>query len=361
MMDESEALVRMLMTTEKNVGALNRYYDERSRELSEQVSLLLDSVTRNVKVAIVTALPHERAAVEAALGVGERVDVLPKLKGSLNLAIHKVTNSNNRTFDVVVTQTLNMGNNAAAIAATALLHRFQNIGKLIMVGIAGGIPTYIHGRLPAPSHKEIEEHVRLGDVVVSSKGILQYDFKTLDLRGGELRVDPHMAGAAFREAVHLADENLRCGEDAHFKRWLNNICEDRGVCRPSEDTDRCFVWYKKHATGKVVKSRKPMVHPVGQPGRHNGIPKVHHSLIGSANILMKNPFERDSLRKAHGIRAIEMEGSGIADASWSFGVQHLVIRGVCDYCDMDKKNQWQEFAAASAAAYARTLLHFMDP
>ena len=34
----------------------------------------------------------------------------------------------------------------------------------------------------------------------------------------------------------------------------------------------------------------------------------------------------------------------------------LVIRGICDYADSHKNKQWQPYAAATAAAYAKELL-----
>ena len=34
----------------------------------------------------------------------------------------------------------------------------------------------------------------------------------------------------------------------------------------------------------------------------------------------------------------------------------LVIRGICDYADSHKNKQWQGYAAATAAAYAKELL-----
>jgi nucleoside phosphorylase len=33
-----------------------------------------------------------------------------------------------------------------------------------------------------------------------------------------------------------------------------------------------------------------------------------------------------------------------------------VIRGICDYCDSHKSNEWQEYAALTAAAYSKALL-----
>lgn len=51
-----------------------------------------------------------------------------------------------------------------------------------------------------------------------------------------------------------------------------------------------------------------------------------------------------------------MESSGTADAAWSAGRNYLVIRGICDYCDIHKNDDWQYHAALVAAAYARALI-----
>ena len=39
----------------------------------------------------------------------------------------------------------------------------------------------------------------------------------------------------------------------------------------------------------------------------------------------------------------------------------LVIRGICDYSDTHKKKNWQPYAAATAAAYAKELLGVIAP
>ena len=53
-----------------------------------------------------------------------------------------------------------------------------------------------------------------------------------------------------------------------------------------------------------------------------------------------------------------MEGAGVADAAWNqTEVSHyLVIRGICDYADRYKNDDWHGYAAISAAAYLRSLL-----
>jgi nucleoside phosphorylase len=39
----------------------------------------------------------------------------------------------------------------------------------------------------------------------------------------------------------------------------------------------------------------------------------------------------------------------------------LVIRGICDYADSHKNKQWQDYAAGTAAAYAKELLSVIPP
>lgn len=41
--------------------------------------------------------------------------------------------------------------------------------------------------------------------------------------------------------------------------------------------------------------------------------------------------------------------------------QCLPIRGICDYSDSHKNKDWQGYAAATAAAYARELLEVLPP
>lgn len=67
-------------------------------------------------------------------------------------------------------------------------------------------------------------------------------------------------------------------------------------------------------------------------------------------------MKREYLRTHFGALAVEMEASGIADATWDNEVAYLVVRGICDYCDQNKNDTWQEYAALAAASYTRALI-----
>lgn len=50
-----------------------------------------------------------------------------------------------------------------------------------------------------------------------------------------------------------------------------------------------------------------------------------------------------------------MEAAGLSN-----GFPCVVIRGICDYADSHKNDQWHPYAAAVAAACAKELLTYMD-
>ena len=108
-------------------------------------------------------------------------------------------------------------------------------------------------------------------------------------------------------------------------------------------------------------------------------PVVHYGNIGSANQVVRDANMRDRLLKEEAVICFEMEAAGLMDLGC------LVIRGICgksiltyphyyrmenlcllillnhcsqllDYCDSHKKKDWQPYAGAIAAAYAKELL-----
>jgi nucleoside phosphorylase len=50
----------------------------------------------------------------------------------------------------------------------------------------------------------------------------------------------------------------------------------------------------------------------------------------------------------------EMEGAGVMVTQ-----RCLIIRGICDYADSHKNDQWHNYAAATAAAYAKLFLSYI--
>lgn len=228
-----------------------------------------------------------------------------------------------------------MGNSAAASRATLLLEHFQDVEAIIMTGIAGGVPN----------HKMPAVHVRLGDIVVSDwRGVVQYDMTNLN----EVTCNPRPPAAKLQEAVRFLEVEAIEGKYP----WEPFI----------ERVQNLLKWKKPARSTDILHSpdnpKLQIQHPKDKD-RRRAKPRVFSGAIGSSNMLLRDPNKRDTLARKHNIRAIEMETSGIADATWNHGVGYFAIRGICDYCDPNKGYEWQEYAAVVASAYTRALLESM--
>jgi nucleoside phosphorylase len=78
---------------------------------------------------------------------------------------------------------------------------------------------------------------------------------------------------------------------------------------------------------------------------------MHRGTIAPGELLLRDAMLRDTLAEQHTLLCFEMEATGaLADFPC------MVIRGISDYCDTHKNDEWHGYAAAVAAAYARQLL-----
>src|SRR5262249_48925756 len=141
--------------------------------------------------------------------------------------------------------------------------------------------------------------------------------------------------------------NVATMEGQHpWERHLQQGLKALGWLRPPETSD---------ILGEVADPRQRVKHPEDSK-RRPGQPRVFFGLIASSNTLLKDPVKRDALRDRFGAKAIEMETAGLAEAAWIQEIGYLGVRGICDYCDANKNDVWQPYAAMAAAAYVRALL-----
>lgn len=83
----------------------------------------------------------------------------------------------------------------------------------------------------------------------------------------------------------------------------------------------------------------------------------HQGTILSDDFVMRNPQKRDELSAVfHDAMCFEMEAAGAMEDA-----RCLVIRGISDYADTHKSHLWQPYAAGTAAAFAREILHKIQP
>jgi nucleoside phosphorylase/tetratricopeptide (TPR) repeat protein len=296
-----------------------------------------EALARRVTVGIVTALPEERAAMRSMLEGPVRWSAEGRGAGRA-YDLGEIT-AHDGGKHVVALALAGMGNNSAASRGALLLSHFPEIEGVLMVGIAGGVPNA----------ERAGEHVRLGDVVVSDRrGVIQYDFIKKTARITEARFSPRPPHARLLEAAHLLESDAIAGArpwEEHVKRAAGL----QGAARPEATTDVLLASKAPF---------QPMKHPEDRH-RVDGQPRIFFGPIASANILLKDPVRRDRLRNQYGVKAVEMEGSGVADATWEAGAGYLVVRGICDYCDRNKNDDWHMYAAVVAAAYARAVVERM--
>ncbi|CAG0991825.1 partial 5'-methylthioadenosine/S-adenosylhomocysteine nucleosidase, partial [Gammaproteobacteria bacterium] len=295
-------------------------------------------------IGIVTALEKEYAAMEVMLDNPQDY-VVPGLGAGRRYRRGTVPGLGGGQHTVLLALTTDMGNNALGTRISLMLQHFPQMKHVLIVAIAGGVPNL----------DKVEDHVRLGDVVVSDRGsVVQYDLGKEEYDYAENkpkfvpRYPPRPPGADLLEAVRL----MRAGELRGERTWLKYLERAARLpnsARPADDMDKLY---------DAIQPDILLAHPL-DPQRVPGQPRVFLGIIGSNDRLRRNPVLRDELRKQYGVKAIEMEGAGVADAAWQLDRGYLVISGICDYCDGHKNDVWQEYAAAVAAAYTRGLLTSM--
>lgn len=303
--------------------------EERKKTQSEAEATARREATT---IGIMTALPEELATVRAQLDdifeyTGRRGDTY---------FLGRIPARNSGFHNVALTMT-DMGNNQAATKATAFLYEIPSISEILMVGIAGAVPN--------PT--KVEEHVRLGDIVVSGPhGVVQYDYvkETCDFRKHRYR--PRPPSKRFSQVIRLMQADMLTGE-ALWNAHLARCSAVQGTQRPSPDKD-CLA--------DTLDLTKFVTHPVDPNRKSQSVSRLFVGTIGAANILLKNPVYRDKIRDRFDVRAVEMESSGMADSAFELEVNYFVIRGTCDYCDANKNDDWHGYAAAVAASFLAAML-----
>jgi nucleoside phosphorylase len=286
-------------------------------------------------VGILTALDHEFVAMKALLDQPRDND-MPSAE--VRYVLGHVPGSNGEVHQIVLALG-DMGESLAAIHGSQMLARFPTVRSVLMVGIAGGVPN------PAKP----DEHVRLGDIVVSDRyGVVQYDFVKQTAEGVKVRSAPRPPSSRLLHYVRFLNVGAMQGQHPWEGRLLKGLTA-LGWDRPADSSD--FLCHTTDPRGQVQ-------HP-DDPKRRFGQPRVFLGLIASSNTLLKDPAKRDSLRDRFDAKAIEMETAGLADAAWIQEIGYLGIRGICDYCDGNKNDTWQRYAAVAAAAYVVALLESM--
>jgi nucleoside phosphorylase len=245
------------------------------------------------------------------------------------------------------------GTTTAATVAKDLLRTFRSVRFILMVGIGGGAPS--------PTHD-----IRLGYVVVSQPtgvygGVVQYDRgKTVQegefRRTGSLNTPPQILLSALGrlQAEHLSEES-RIPQSladliAKSPKKMKKIFSYQGTVN-----DCLFLAKYNHADPDSTCAKCNHEQTVHRESRDDTDPEIHYGTIASGNQVIKHGETRDRLSKQLGALCFEMEAAGLQNFPC------LVIRGISDYADSHKNKMWQEYAPATAAAFAKEHLSIISP
>lgn len=298
------------------------------------------------QVGVICALPKEMAAVIAILEEEHERLRIQDAQDSNSYVLGRVYEHN---VAIACLPAGVYGTTSAAAVATNMLRTFTGIRFGLFVGIGGGIPNIAKGI-----------DIRLGDVVVSQPdqtfgGVVQYDLGK-DLgegefeRKGSLNKPPAVLLAALATIQAKSASHTRNVSKSVPAMIQTGDLVDEGYEFPGVDHDHLFCALCKGSAERPLSCDACDNGEILRLAPRKG-PKIHYGIIASGNTLIKNAARRDRLGNEFGAKCVEMEAAGLMD-----NFPCIVIRGICDYADSHKNDVWQNYAAVTAAAFAKELL-----
>src|SRR3984957_12320754 len=241
------------------------------------------------------------------------------------------------------------GTGSAAALASQVKKFFPNLWFGLLVGVAAGLPNL---------SQSPPLDIRLGDVLVGlptgeSAGLIAYDLgKETGNDGFQLLRFGHVLAnteTVVRSAI--GSIKLMAPNDAEaFLHYYEHIKHeehtDGTFTDPGQEHDKLYQVKEDGIEHLVERKRRPDRNRV----------RVWYGPIGSGEKLMKNARKRNELRDKYNVIGLEMAAAGTMNR-----IPVGVIRGVCGYGDEHKNKEWQPYAAAMAAAYAKAVLCEIGP
>ncbi|KAF4899185.1 Aminodeoxyfutalosine nucleosidase [Colletotrichum fructicola] len=345
--------------------------DHRQTEGPRALPLSTSVKPHKVTVAIFCALLLESDAVEGQLSEYYQTSSLPNQK--LASDINTYSRGRVGSHQVVLVHLAGMGKSNAAVAAANCKNSFPDIKLALVVGICGGVPSYV---------SDIQRNIVLGDIIVS-EGLIPFDYgrqfpdKFAMKNGmGDILTKPT---PAIRSLLNkLKGQNGRRHLTQRTCQYLGKGPHDlqRHAVYPGVDEDKLYeeAYRHKHryssdcltctddkdSVCKAARSlscevlqcdNEKLVHRTRLGQQDSRGPAIHFGLMASGDQVMKSGEHRNNIAKRHNVIAFEMEGAGV----WEI-FPCIVIKGVCDYADSHKNKRWQRYAAATAAACMKALL-----
>ncbi|KGO60646.1 NACHT nucleoside triphosphatase [Penicillium expansum] len=311
------------------------------------------------QIAWIAALPIERAAAEAMLDEEHTAPTsFTRHQADTNVYTWGCMGEHNIVIASLASGAY--GTTSAATTASSLIASLPSVRVGLMVGIGGGI-----------ARPDEDYDIRLGDVVVSQPsgttgGVCQYDLikakpgDKRELKGFLGRPPTVLLNALSKiQAYHeRKDSKIPCFLQEMLEKnpkMGKRTKQSPGFIHQGFDNDRLFKALCNHIPGPDCRGCDK-ADEVQRDTRDTTNPDIHYGTIASGNTLVKDAAARDRIVADIGEDCIcfEMEAAGLMNH-----FPCLVIRGICDYADAHKNDQWQRYASATAAAYTKELLSYV--
>ena len=228
---------------------------------------------------------------------------------------------------------------------------------MLLVGVGGGVPNL----------SDFHQHVRQGDVVVSSPAVPDGPSYVQCKKRGKIHdnntwksSDPML----MNYVRHLwknyqSNARTRAPWDQYIAQGMKQLSDDQlSFKRP--DNYQHQIYAMVDDTIELVQQPHP---PMGRtrlyPANQT---RIRYAVNASGINVAKNIITRTKFAKEHGISAYDCGVGNVLDSIvGSRCGSFLIINGIADYEDGSKNKEWQPYAALAAAAYMKTLVQSYKP
>lgn len=301
-------------------------------------------------VAIICALTLEADPIQALFDKRWDYSIYNKAPGDPNACSTGRIGYHN----VVLVFMPEAGKVNGSVAAANCRVSFPNVKLYIIMGVCGVIP-FVSNR--GNEHQEII----LGDVIVG-QNVVQYDLGSQFMDHFEYKNNLEAVLARPNIEIRtllskLKSLHARSALESKVTAYLTTLQQKRelGAEYPGSEHDRLFEASYDHTDRERLCGEcgcnSSLVRRV-RLSQDSPQPKVHFGKIASGDKVVKSGKHRDGMAQRLGAIAFEMESAGVWDI-----LPCLVIKGACDYANSHKTKTVQKYAAATAAACTKAVLH----
>ena len=299
------------------------------------------------EIAWVCTLHVDVAAAIQMLDEKHELEALPQPPEDTNIYLLGRIGGHN----IVIAKCLLEFSIGLAPAIDRMRMMFQNIKHALLVGIGGGVPVSTQ-----------QGAIRLGHVVVSQPteshyGAIQFSLQRKSSYEN-LRLEPvgflEPAISLLTAAREVTIQRQRTSYDPIWRsvEQITQRIPDFGFPGAANDhlySPKCFHVETCLTSGSCMGCDPSQ--RIERPPQEDSSVVVHRGTIASLDVVVRDAEFRDAMGKKYGILCFDTRAAGVP-----MDFPCIIIRGIADYCDTHKNDQWNEYASLTAVAYARQLL-----